>query len=234
MAHSIFRHELKFFIAPYQVEILRQRLRHLLKKDPHAGPSGRYRISSLYLDDAADSALYEKLAGVEHRQKIRVRTYDGSDETILLEKKVKLGDGIRKERTRIDRPTYEALRRGDPTLLRDSGSPFLDEIAWQMTHRLLRPKVIVDYVREAYLYPVGNVRITFDQDLRSGLTNLDLFRTAPLVPAPVDGLTILEVKYDSFLPRPVQDLLQLEGLTRQAASKYVLCRTLVKTHAWED
>jgi len=234
MAHRSFRHELKFFIAPYQAEALRHRLRCLMQPDPHAGPAGRYRVSSLYFDDLDDSAVFEKLSGVCERQKIRVRIYDGSAEPILLEKKMKRGDGIWKDRVRISRTVYEAMRQGNPDPLMEADSPLLKEIAWLMIHRRLKPKVIVDYVREAYLYPIGNVRVTFDQNLRTGLTNLDLFREAPLVPAPVDGLTIMEVKYGAFLPRPVQDLIQFEGLTRQAASKYVLCRSLVRTHAWED
>ncbi|HWI64324.1 MAG TPA: polyphosphate polymerase domain-containing protein [Symbiobacteriaceae bacterium] len=234
MAPEAFRHELKFFVGPHQYHPLRQRLRHFLRPDPHAGPGGEYRITSLYFDDAADSALFEKLAGVEHRQKIRIRVYDGRDNVIMLEKKLKHGEGVGKERIRIDRRIYAAMGAGDPQPLMDAGDPLLTEVAWLMTNRLLRPKVIVDYVREAYLHPLGNVRITFDKSLRSGLTNLDLFRKMPYAPAPIDGLTILEVKYDAFLPRPVQDLLQTDSLTRQSASKYVLCRTLTKTNAWED
>ncbi len=234
MSNEPYRHELKFFVGPHQYHLMRQRLRHLLRPDPNAGPTGEYRITSLYFDDAADSALYEKLAGLQHRQKVRARIYGGRGDAILLEKKIKNGEGCRKERLRIDRPLYEALRTGQAEPLRETGQPLLEEIAWQMDNRLLRPKVIVDYVREAYIHPQGNVRITFDKQLRSGLTNLDLFREAPLVPAPIDGLTILEVKYESFLPRPVQDLLQVDSLTRQSATKYVLCRTFCKTHAWED
>lgn len=234
MAAEVFRHELKFMVAAHQYHVLRHRLRHLLKPDPHAGPSGEYRITSLYFDDVADTALFEKLAGVQHRQKIRVRIYDGRDDVIMLEKKAKNGDGARKDRLRIDRTIYEAMRTGNPHPLQEAGHPMLDDVAWQMTNRLLRPKVIVDYVREAYLHPAGNVRITFDKNLRSGISQLDLFRQAPYAPAPVDGLTILEVKYDAFLPRPVQDLLQTDELVRQSASKYVLCRTLAKTHVWED
>lgn len=234
MPNARFRHELKFFINAHQYHMIRQRLHHYLRPDAHTGPSGDYRVTSLYLDDASDSALNEKLAGVQFRQKVRVRIYDDSDEVISLEKKIKNGDGIRKERVQIDREQYEALLAGNPEPLQMTGHPFLSGIAWEMSNRLLRPKVIVDYRREAYVHPCGNVRITFDKDLRSGLTNLDLFRPAPYVPAPVDGMTILEVKYDAFLPRPIQDLLQTDGLTRQAASKYVLCRTLVKSHWWED
>jgi len=228
------RHELKFLVSAPQYYACRQRLRRLLRPDSHAGPSGEYRITSLYLDDAWDSALFEKLSGVEERHKFRIRIYNGRDDVIMLEKKVKNGEGIRKVRVRIDLPLYEAIRRGDPEPLREAGDPLLSEVAWQMKNRLLRPKVIVDYVREAYLYPFGNVRITFDKHLRSGLASLDLFRTAPLAPVPLNGLAILEVKYDAFLPRAVQDVLQTDSLTRQAASKYVLCRTFTKTQFWED
>jgi len=229
-----FRHELKYLIGPHQYHELRHRLRHLLRPDPHAGPTGQYRITSLYFDDATDSALFEKLAGAQHRQKVRIRIYDGRDSVIMLEKKIKHGEGVLKERVAIDRPLYQALIAGSAQVLGDAGHPLLADVAWQMTNRLLRPRVIVDYVREAYLHPMGNVRITFDKDLRSGITCLDLFRKVPYAPAPVDGMTILEVKYDSYLPRPVQDLLQADSLTRQSASKYVLCRTLTKTHLWED
>jgi len=234
MTRCSFRHELKYFIAPYRINVLRQRLRCLLRPDPHTGPAGCYRITSLYFDDLDDSAVFEKLSGVRDRQKIRVRIYGGSDEIMVLEKKVKRGDGILKERVRISRPLYEALRQGNPEPLLDTDSSLLHEVAWQITNRRLRPKVIVDYVREAYVYPVGNVRITFDQRLRSGLTNLDLFRQAPLIPVLEDGLAIMEVKYDAFLPGPVQALIQCGDLTRQAASKYVLCCAVAKSHAWED
>lgn len=216
------------------MQILRSRLRHWLRPDANAGPLGEYRITSLYFDDMADSALYEKLAGLQHRQKVRLRIYDGSEKVIMLEQKIKNGDGTAKRRRRIDRALYESIRLGDSVPLLDSGEPFLQEVGWQMKSRLLRPKVIVDYVREAFIHPLGNVRITFDKNLKSGITNLDLFRQAPLIPAPVDGMTILEVKYDAFLPRPVQDLLQLDSLMRQSSSKYVLCRTLNKTNLWED
>lgn len=231
---AAYRHELKFLVTAPQYYACRHRLQRLLRPDRHAGPSGEYRITSLYLDDALDSALFEKLAGVQERHKFRIRIYNSRDDVIVLEKKIKNGDGIRKVRTQIDRPLYEAIRRGDPEPLQQRDDPLLTEVAWQMANRLLRPKVIVDYVREAYLYPFGHVRITFDKHLRSGLTHLDLFRTAPLAPVPLNGMAILEVKYDAYLPRAVQDVLQTDSLTRQAASKYVLCRTFTKTQFWED
>lgn len=219
---------------PEQDHVLGRRLRAWLGPDPHADPAGNYRVTSLYLDDAYDSALFEKLAGLPKRWKVRVRIYNGRPDVIMLEKKIKVGEAVRKERVEISRALYEALRTGRAGPLRKADHPLLDDVARQMVGRLLRPKVIVDYSREAYVCPRGNVRICLDRRLRSGLTNLDLFRPATYAPVPVDGLTILEVKYDTFLPRPLQDLLQTDSLTRQSASKYVLCRSLVKTHAWED
>ena len=35
---------------------------------------------------------------------------------------------------------------------------------------------------------------------------------------------ILEVKYDAFLPSVIQDLIQVNNMTRQAFSKYGACR----------
>lgn len=234
MALAQFRHELKFFVGAHQYHMVRQRLRHLLRPDPNAGPGGDYRVTSLYFDDATDSALYAKLSGLSERAKVRVRIYGGQSDVILLEKKIKIGEGIRKERLRIDRSVYSALLTGNSAPLSDRDHPLLTDIAWQMRNRLLRPKVIADYIREAYIHPQGNVRITFDKNLRSGLTNLDLFRQAPYAPVPIAGMSILEIKYDSFLPRPVQDILQTDSLVRQSASKYVLCRTMSKQNLWED
>jgi hypothetical protein len=225
---------LKYLISPPWYQILRRRLRYLLQPDPYAGPNGDYQITSLYFDDIYDSALHEKLSGVQNREKVRLRIYNSKDDVIMLEKKIKKGDGVCKERLRIDKQMYTAVINGDVDTMRQSGHPLLDSIAWQMKHQLLRPKVIVDYCREAYVYKQGNVRITFDKRLRSGITNLNMFCEAPLAPALTSGMTILEVKFDEFLPSMVQDLLQATSFTRQAASKYVLCRALAKTHSWED
>lgn len=233
-------------MGPLQYHTLRQRLRHLLNPDPNTGPGGEYRITSLYFDDAEDSALFTKLAGSDHRAKIRLRTYNGDCGKVFLERKIKQGEGIHKDRLSVTSSQYDALIRGDADALRNvtpgdeppgdetpQEDQLLTDVAWQVKHRLLRPKVIVDYVREAYVHPLGNVRITFDKSLRSGLTCLDLRRDAPYVPVPLDGQSILEVKYDAFLPRAVQDVLQGEVLVRQSASKYVLCRTLCKFNPWE-
>ena len=84
----------------------------------------------------------------------------------------------------------------------------------------------MDYVREAYCYPVENVRITFDKQLRSGLSGTDLFDPGTLAVSPFQGdkQMVLEVKYNRFLPEHIRSLMGNIPGNRSAISKYVLCR----------
>jgi len=96
-----------------------------------------------------------------------------------------------------------------------------------MTCGLLRPVVIVDYVREAYLHPAEEVRITFDKQLRTGMTSTDLFNPhVPTIPPFDNGEIILEVKYNRVMPPYIRDLLctYCPNAVQSAISKYTWCR----------
>ena len=230
-----YRHELKFYINPHQHNIIRNRLKHLIAPDKHAGPTGEYHIRSLYFDDLQNKALDEKLSGVRDRVKYRVRVYNTDDKVIHFEKKIKLGDWIAKEKAPLTRSMYDRMMAGDYEALHQPDEPLLMEVYREMKQRLLRPKVIVDYVREPYVCAQGNVRITFDKELRTGLHATDIFDPGlGTVCAIDDSLIILEVKYDEYLPEVIRSGLQQEGLQRQSASKYVICRKYIKMNPWED
>jgi hypothetical protein len=230
-----FRHELKFYVNPHQSFIIRQRLKGLMKPDEHAGPSGEYHIRSLYFDDMHNKALHEKLGGVQERVKYRIRIYNGEDKIIHFEKKIKRNDYIAKVKEPLTRCMYDSIMAGGYEVLNVPEKPFLMELYQEMKYSMLRPKVIVDYVREPFVCANGNVRITFDKDLRTGLHSTDIFdKTLEPVRAIDDHMTILEVKYDEYLPAYIQTALQLEGVIRQSASKYVICRKYLKSNTWED
>lgn len=230
-----YRHELKFVINIHQYFIIRQRLRNLIKLDEHAGKSGEYHIRSLYFDDMDSTALYEKLSGVRDRNKYRIRIYNKSDFTIHFEKKIKLGNYIAKMKEPLTRDMYNSILTGDYEVLNQPDKPFMTELYRQLTQNLLRPKVIVDYVREPYICRNGNVRITFDKELRTGLNAVDIFdpNLSPIL-AIDDNLIILEVKYDEYLPDYIRSVIQLDGLIQQSTSKYVICCKYLKTNSWED
>ena len=219
------RHELKYFINPAELEALRARLQTVMDLDRHCRNGEPYVIRSLYLDDIDNSAYYDKVAGVMSRDKYRIRIYRYSDQEIFLERKRKLGDLIQKSSVQITRRLCEQIISGDPRGLQSASSPLLQDVFVQMRTRLLRPAVIVDYVREAYTYPAENVRITFDMNLRSGLHSFDLFNAEIPTVCPLDQNTqILEVKFDNYLPDHVRGLIAGIQADRSAVSKYVLCR----------
>lgn len=230
-----FRHELKYYVNYHQYYLIRHRLRHFLKQDRHANENGEYHIRSLYFDDVENKALQEKQAGIKNRHKYRIRMYNKSDRIIHVEKKIKRNTFIAKQKASIDRYTLERLLVNDYTVLKRFESPLLKELHYEMKNRILRPKVIVDYVREAFVVRTGNVRITFDKDLRTGLNKIDPFdpKLRP-VKALDEPVYILEVKYDEYIPNYVMDALQLNGLQQQAASKYTICRKYIKSNTWED
>lgn len=230
-----YRNELKFFINHHQYFIIRQRLKDLMQPDKHVGPTGEYHIRSLYFDDINNKALHEKQSGIRDRSKYRIRIYNGNDNIIHFEKKIKFNDYIAKVKEPLTRAMYDQLIAGQLDVLKEGNKPLLNEIHNEMKHNLLRPKVIVDYVREPYVYDNGNVRITFDKNLRTGLHAIDIFdQSLDPVQAIDNELIILEVKFDEYIPAFIKIALQLEGLYRQSASKYVICRKFLKYNTWED
>jgi hypothetical protein len=95
-----------------------------------------------------------------------------------------------------------------------------------MRYQGLRPRTIVDYTREPFIYGPGNVRVTFDYNIRTGLNSTDFLNPDCLtIPAPDSGI-ILEVKWDAFLPAIIRDAVQTPGRRVTAFSKYAQCRML--------
>ena len=219
------RHELKYFINPAELGALRERLRPVMQLDKHCKNGRPYIIRSLYFDDINDRAYYDKQSGVMHRDKYRIRIYGLSDKEIFLERKRKLGDLIQKSSVKITRRLCEQIISGDPRGLQTSKEPLLQDMYVEMRLNLLRPAVIVDYMREAYQHPAENVRITFDTKLRSGLHSVDLFNKDLPTVCPLDeNVEILEVKFDTYLPDHIRKLMSGLEMDRSAVSKYVLCR----------
>lgn len=226
MPNQEYRHEYKFLINEADAAALRSRLTAFMRRDAfHMESGGRYTVRSLYFDNASDQALREKLDGVDEREKFRIRCYDEDSSFIRLEKKGKKHGLCRKVSAPMTREEVEALIAGDTAFLRAAPHPLLNELAFKMTTLQLRPRALVIYDREAYAYPAGNVRVTFDSFVRSGLNETDLFNyKLPLVrvlPAPY---TILEVKFDEYLPDMVRTLCCLDARVPCACSKYALCR----------
>ena len=218
------RHEWKHIISPADRQGLIARLETVCMPDPHYG-SRSYRIRSLYFDNVYDKALRERLNGMECREKFRIRFYNGDDSYIVLEKKSKFNQLCGKKSCRVTRQEVEALLRGERQWLLEREDSLCREFYVKMQYQMLRPKVIVDYSRRAFVYGPGNTRVTLDDDIRTGLGSLDLFNPdLTLIPADVTRPIVLEVKYDRYLPEIIRQAVQLPDRHTGNYSKYAACR----------
>ena len=221
-----YRHELKFGIPYADYLAMRRRLKTVMKSDPHTDSSGLYRIRSIYFDNIEDKALREKIDGIGKREKFRSRYYNDDFSFITLEKKIKTGNLCMKYDAQLTEEECRRILNGDLAWMKDSGNMLVQELYAKMRYPRLRPRVLVSYLREPYVYAPGNVRITFDSDIRTTLFHQE-FRTKQVhdisaTDTPRDR--ILEVKYDAFLPEIIQDLIQVKNIRQQAFSKYGACR----------
>ena len=218
-----YRHEWKHEITYCDQLVLRQRLKHIMKQDAH-GQNGRYFIRSLYLDTPGDTALREKIDGINIREKFRIRYYDLNTSVIHLEKKSKRNGLGTKESANLTAEEAQSIVDGRVEWMKEDSRPLVRELYGKMKTQGLQPKTIVDYTRDAYTFGAGNVRVTLDYDIRTGLRCTD-FLNPECVTVPVpDSPRILEVKWDEFLPWVIRDAVQLTGRHTAAFSKYAACR----------
>jgi hypothetical protein len=234
-----FRHELKFLLDESQVELLRRRLIPLIKRDKNAGETGVYKIGSLYFDDVWRRSYTQKLMGTSRRAKYRIRAYNDDDSFIRIERKLKFDKLISKQSAAITRDEYDKILAGDFEFMFTSDKPFLREFYYESVSNVMRPRVIVDYDREPYTYQGGDVRITFDMNLRAGMQGFNLFDPdRPVSYCMEKNQTILEVKFTEFLPKFIEESLKEVDAAYISQSKYVMCyekynNTETEESSWE-
>ena len=219
-----YRHEWKHEITYSDLIAIRQRMTAIATPDPHA-IDGKYLIRSLYFDNLDDKALREKIDGVNRREKFRIRYYNLDPRIIHLEKKSRLNGLGTKYNANLTQEEAQKIVDGDIDWMMDaSDRPLIQELYCKMRYQGMRPKTIVDYTREPFIFGPGNVRVTLDYDIRTGLDKTDFLNpdctTVPAGDAPI----ILEVKWDDFLPEIIRDAVQLPHARVGAFSKYAQCR----------
>ena len=217
-----FRHEVKHEINRSDMITIRQRLGAVAYRDPHT-IDGKYMIRSLYFDNIADKALMEKINGVSRREKFRIRYYNGDTSVIHLEKKCKTDRLGTKCSAPLTAEQAQRIVEGDTQWMIASQHPLIRELYCRMQTEGIAPKTIVDYTREPFIFPAGNVRVTIDYNIRSGMRCAD-FLSPDCVTVPVSDSVILEVKWDGFLPDIIRDAVSLEDRFAGAFSKYAVCR----------
>ena len=219
----MYRNEFKYVINPHHKNTMADKLSKICQRDSHSDADGGYLVSSLYFDDYDQSALIDKLSGIRDRKKFRVRVYNHQTNVIKLERKEKRDYLTQKSHIQLSKEEYDALVSGDAVFLRDKENVVAKDFYLRYQTKNLRPRVVVEYYREAYVYRYGDVRISFDSLLKAGVFNNDLFCNGYMIPAIPHDQIILEVKYTGYLPDNIRSIIQTNILHWQSCSKYVLC-----------
>ncbi len=218
-----YRHELKHDITTSDMIAIRQRLRAVAKADSHA-IDGKYLIRSLYFDTPNDKALYEKQDGVSRRNKFRIRYYNGDKSVIHLEKKCKVGGLGHKVSASLSEEQAMSIVQDHIDWMKDHDNDLIRELYSRMISENLRPKTIVDYTREPFIYGPGNVRVTLDYNIRTGLMSTDFLNPQCITIPAAQGICVMEVKWDEYLPEIIRDIVQLPHCRTSSFSKYEACR----------
>lgn len=218
-----YRNEWKHEINYSDMVVLRQRLKEIMLPDLNAH-EGKYLVRSLYFDDLYDKALREKINGIKEREKFRIRYYNLNPDFIKLEKKSKFNNLSQKQIAKISEDEVKNIFNQDYRWMKTHESQVVREFFLKLTNNLLRPKAVIDYMREPFIYKSGNVRVTLDYDLRTAMNPND-FLNKEAVTVPIPGpAAILEVKWDEYLPDIIKRMVGLKGRQAFSFSKYASSR----------
>lgn len=219
------RHEYKYICSAQQLMCIGQRIVPYMKPDAHVQDRNFYTVRSLYFDDYTNSCFYDNLSGIEPREKFRIRLYDANTLFIKLELKQKIHGMTKKISYPVTKEQCMILSEGHLADIKALDSSLYRKFCIEQQVKLLKPKIIVEYDRVPFIYRDGNVRVTFDMNIRSGMyVNQFLCEKIVSVPVMPSGFHILEVKFDEFLPEFIRQAMQIDGLRQTAYSKYCICR----------
>lgn len=214
------RFELKFYIPSSKIDILVPELLNYLEYDEYS-QHDYYPIYNVYFDTYDWQAFDAKMAGTAHRRKFRIRTYDKEvqhNEHLFLEIKEKHVDTVLKRRSPIQYGEVADLVQGG----RLSEAGFIpEEWRYNILKNQLKPRVLNTYLRRAFVSPMyPGLRITLDRDVSYAIVNEVTFNANVRPTSWARSISVVEVKFEGYVPLFIVDLLRKYDLSREAISKY--------------
>ena len=222
----MYRSEIKFIINKYQMEIIKNNINGVMQRDINSSGDGSYFIRSLYFDDFNDTSYKQVLDGISKREKYRIRYYNYDSSFIRFENKIKRNNMNKKDTAKINKEEVINIIKNEDF---SGENELLKLFKTKVKTKLYKPKVIIDYNRDAYIYRAGNVRVTFDYNLTCSYETDKFFeKNINCIPILEKNQIILEVKYDEFLPNYIRQLLNIDNIEMTSFSKYANGRTILE------
>lgn len=202
--------------------------------DEHADPDGTYLIRSLYFDTDRFQLYWANEREQADRFKLRARGYPGKKAPVFFEVKRRVYDVILKSRGAVADGRWQDVLRGKlPTSVAFGGAAgkrAVDQFVYRMWRNGLKPKMLVEYEREAYESTINEyARLTFDRKVRCQPMEELSLEADPKRWRPVDNpaktqtnepVCVLELKFENDPPSWMTKLVKRLDLQRFSFSKY--------------
>lgn len=212
-----FRYEVKFVLNEREMT-------HALSWLTMIGAKKRFPdriVNSLYFDNVAQEAVRDNLAGISHRNKIRLRCY-GDQLSNPSDPKLEIKTREGRLGSKTIYPLSADILLTNKNLYALSRSIFHKLQTSHFTHMAINnylvPMLLVKYQREYYEVHNG-IRITIDKKIRffNAVQNNSLDSLKPIYYNPY----IMEIKFPTELKNHVANLIRSLHLTPKRHSKYL-------------
>ncbi|MEY8463358.1 VTC domain-containing protein [Streptococcus merionis] len=214
MAKDFFkRKEKKYVLTQQQFEDFKSLLEEKMARDPYFVTQN----NTIYFDNDNDEMIVNSIHGTDYKCKVRARHYAGTAQT-FLEIKSKIYGTVFKRRIILSIDQYRHFL--DTGELPDS--QIARELAYIFESKTLYPKIFIIYNRTSYKSKddLSDLRITFDERLRSSTSNLDITLDEEMTLFFEEPRIIMEIKTKEGMPPWLVNYISGQQIYPQSFSKY--------------
>ena len=210
------RYEKKYMLTHRQYWAMLRGMADYMRPDEHP----RYTIGNIYCDTPDFDLIRTSLEKPVYKEKLRLRSYGVPKDSgaAFVEIKKKFQGVVYKRRVTVTAAEANRwVRGGRPP----QESQISREIDWFLHFYNPAPAVYIAYDREAYAgVENGDLRVTFDRNLRARCTELDLRAGDWGSPILREDRILMEIKIPGAAPLWLARLLSENGIVSTSFSKY--------------
>ncbi len=214
------RYEKKYFLTPEQYTLFIEKIKPFVTEDDYP----QYTICNIYYDTDDYRLIRASIEKPVYKEKLRVRSYGvpSKDGRVFIELKKKYEGVVYKRRITTVPAKADAFLKGIRTV--GENDQICKEINYFRSFYNIKPKVFIAYDRQAFKGKEnGELRITFDKNMRYRLTDLDL-QAGDRGEKILDTDNILmEMKIPGACPLWLTKILSELKLNSTSFSKYGTC-----------